>query len=99
VQDTACNKGIVNVLLLAKICEALQKSESNLQNSKCSLDVLSNRLHQFTTEFHADTPGVPYFHRVDKTMSFVILATIANEIDASKDFTTAKGVVCDLPTR
>jgi hypothetical protein len=32
-------------------------------------------------------------------MSFVILATIANEIDASKDFTTAKGVVCDLPTR
>jgi hypothetical protein len=27
-----------------------------------------------------------------------VIATIANEIEASKDFATAKGVVCDLPT-
>jgi hypothetical protein len=40
VHDTACNKGIVNVLLSAKICEALQKSEANLQDSKYFLDVL-----------------------------------------------------------
>ncbi len=90
-QDTACNKGIVNVLLLVKICEALQKSELNLQDSKYSLNVLSNRLHQFT-EFLADTPGVSYFHRVDKTRPSVI-AIIANEIEASKDFATAKDVV------
>jgi hypothetical protein len=77
------------------ICEALEKSESNLQDSKYSLDVLSNGLHWFA-EFHADTSRITNFHRVDKTRSSVI-ATVANEIQALKDFATTDGVVCHLP--